>query len=185
MILWREKITYSCGQRALRWADENRNVNMMREYESHLEFITAPSSLLCHSSAPTVAPSSPPTTCRSAIDCLFSLVLCQDLHRRRPAVQKKNNPHHSVSLTRHEYNFTCSTNLPQLNKTFISGFCMERKIFSPFICAPRTFFARMSQSSASLHLIECTSWTTNTGKGGLSQRVTRTPLMEVTKWTPS
>lgn len=123
------KITYSYGQRALRCADENQKVNMMREYESQLEFITAPSSLLCHSSILTLAPSSPWTTCRSAIDRLFSLVLCQDLHRCHPAVQ---NRHRSASLRSHEYNFTCSTNLPQVNKTFISGFCIERKYF-PFL----------------------------------------------------
>lgn len=101
------KITLSHGQSGLRWADENQKVNMMREHEPHLEFITSPPSLLCHSGAPTLAPSSPWTTCRSAVDCLFPLVLCRDLRRCHPAVQ---NQHHSVSLRSREHDFARSTN---------------------------------------------------------------------------
>lgn len=62
---------------------------------------------------------------------------------------------------------------------------LHRKKNSPFICAPHTFFASTSESSSSLHLTECTSWMTNTGKSGQWLHATQTPLMEVTKWTPS
>lgn len=120
------KITYSYGQRALRWPDENQS-----EYDAWIWI-----SLGIHHGPLLIAMPQQRSDSGSvfAVDCaVLLLIVCFLLCSARICIDvallyKKPT---SLGLFVNEYNFTCSTNLPQVNKTFTSGFCIERKYF-PF-----------------------------------------------------